>query len=286
MKISHDPLHIPEVINYIDTLFPKINYQELIAITNKDLDLAWRAWLLNSPHHRISGLEKFQYSAFCPGTTDVFGEFISRYPNRRVRVSRSDFVLTPILARAYDRELVFLEDDVLDELDCVIASVPFSGNGTMMPGWNDLLDQADELGVPVFIDAAYFGISHDLHYPLDRPCITDFAVSLSKNLAGNPLRLGIRFTKDNIDDGVTAGLLGSDIFDRLGAYLSIQLLQKYPHAWLIDRLMPISQQVCKQLQLTPTKTVTIGIGGDEYRQDFLRGDFVRVCITQEISSRS
>jgi hypothetical protein len=148
-----------------------------------------------------------------------------------------------------------------------------------------LLDQAYELGVPVFIDAAYFGISHGLHYPLDRKCVTDFAVSLSKNLAGNPLRLGIRFTKDNIDDGVTAGLLGSDIFDRLGAYLSIQLLQKYPHAWLIDHLAPVSQQVCEQLRLTPTNTVTIGIGGDEYRQDFLRGDFVRVCITQEISKR-
>jgi hypothetical protein len=285
MKLVHDPLHIPEVIDYIDTLFPTINYQKLSAITNAELDQAWRQWLLDSPYHRVTGLEKFQYSAFCPGTTDVFGEFISRYPNRRVRVSRSDFVLTPILARAYDRELVFLEDDVLTSNDCIVVSVPFSGNGTLIPGWNNLLDQADELGVPVFIDAAYFGISYGLTYPLDRPCVTDFAVSLSKNLAGNPLRLGIRFTKHNIDDGVTAGLLGSDIFDRLGAYLSIQLLQKYPHAWLIDRLVPVSQQVCEQLNLSSTNTVTIGIGGDEYRQDFLRGDFVRVCITQEISKR-
>jgi hypothetical protein len=285
MKIGHDPLHIPEVIEYIDTLFPTINYQKLVAITNTELDQAWRAWLLDSPYHRVTGLDKLQYSAFCPGTTDVFGEFISRYPNRRVRVSRSDFVLTPILARAYSRNLVFLEDGPLASDDCIIASVPFSGNGTAMPGWDSLLDQADALGVPVFIDGAYFGISHGLHYPLDRKCVTDFAVSLSKNLAGNPLRLGIRFTKDNIDDGVTAGLLGSDIFDRLGAYLSIQLLQKYPHAWLIDHLAPVSQQVCDQLRLTPTNTVTIGIGGDEYKQDFLRGDFVRVCITQEISRR-
>lgn len=286
MKISHDPLHIAEVISYIDTLWPTITYQKLTALTNSDLDQAWRKWLLDSPYHSVSGLSTMLYSAFCPGTTDVFGEFISRYPNRRVRVSRSDFVLTPILARAYDRELVFLEDDVLTNNDCVIASIPFSGNGTMMPDWNNLLDRADALQVPVFIDGAYFGISHGLHYPLDRKCITDFAVSLSKNLAGNPLRLGIRFTKDNIDDGVTAGLIGSDIFDRLGAYLSIELLEKYPHAWLIDRLKPMSQQICHELGLTSTNTVTIGLGGDEYRQDFLRGDFVRVCITQEISSRT
>lgn len=277
---------MPEVIDYIDTLWPTISYQKLSALTNADLNQAWRKWLLDSPYHTVSGLDLMCYSAFCPGTTDAFGEFISRYPNRRVRVSRSDFVLTPILARAYGRELYYLEYGELASNDCVIASVPFSGNGTTMPGWDRLLDQADALGVPVFIDGAYFGISHDCYYPLERKCVTDFAVSLSKNLAGNPLRLGMRFTKDNVDDGVTAGLIGSDIFDRLGAYISIELLKKYPHAWLIDRLKPISQQICHELGLTATNTVTIGLGGDEYRQEFLRGDFVRVCITQEISSRS
>ena len=284
MKIIHEPLRIPEVVAYIDTLFADINYSKLCAIAHTDLDRAWRTWLTASPYNSITGLEQFEYSAFCPGTTDAFGEFLSRYPSRRIRVSRSDFIITPILARAYNRELVFLEDAALAAQDCVVASVPFSGNGAVMPGWENLLDQADALDVPVFIDAAYFGISHSTVYPLDRACIKDFAVSLSKNLAGDPLRLGIRFTKQNVDDGITAGLIGSDIFDRLGAYLSMQLLAKYPHAWLIDQLVPVAQQICTQHRLATTNTVTIGIGGEEYKKDFLRGDFVRVCITQELST--
>jgi len=283
MKIVHDPLHLPEVIAYIDTLFPNIDYNKISAITNTELDQAWRSWLVDSPYNTVTGLDQFAYSAFCPGTTDAFGEFLSRYPDRRIRVSRSDFVITAILARAYDRKIEFLEDSSLTTDDLIVASVPFSGNGTILPGWHKLLDQADQFDVPVFIDGAYFGISHGVKYPLERKCVRDFAVSLSKNLAGNPLRLGIRFTKDRVDDGITAGLIGSDIFDRLGAYLSLQLLEKYPHKWLIDKLAPVAGQVCQQLNLAPTNTITIGIGGDEYRADFLRGDFVRVCITQELS---
>jgi hypothetical protein len=161
-------------------------------------------------------------------------------------------------------------------------SMPFSGNGSYFPGYETILDQADELDVPVMIDGAYFGISHDVVYPLDRKCITDFALSLTKNFTGNPFRLGIRFTKDAVDDGISAGLISNGIFDQLGAWLSIQLLQQFPHTEFINRYRPVSDQICQEHGITPTNTITIAIGDSEKFASFKRGDYIRVCLSTDI----
>jgi hypothetical protein len=282
MKLGHDPLHIPEVQRYIDTIFPRITTEKLRSVTNEHHDATWRNWLCASSYNNIVGLDQFEYSSFVPGTTDAFGEFIARYPDSRVRVSRSDFILTPILCRQWNRTIVDLEDDKLREGDILIMSFPFSGNGSTYPDQENVLDQADSLSVPVFVDGAYFGISQDVEYDLTHPCITDFSVSLSKCLTGNPLRVGIRFTKDNIDDGVTAGMIGSDVWDRLGAYIGIDLLRQYSHDWVVETIKPISDQVCKELDLIPTNTMTLATSDIEIKE-FLRGDYTRVCITEEIA---
>jgi hypothetical protein len=282
MKQAHDPLYIPDSVEFIDGVMSNITIGQLQQINHVDLDTAWRSWLNNSSHNTVNGLNQFAYSCFSAGTTPAFGEFISRFPTRRVRVSRSDFVLTRILSDTYSRSMLYLEDAELNENDCVIISFPFSGNGSLYPGCNELLDCADKLNVPVFIDGAYFGISHGIDYPLAHPCVTDFSVSLSKHIGGNCLRLGIRFTRNSVDDGISAGLIGSNVFDRLNSYVTVQLLNQFSHNWIIDKFKTSSDLICAQYNLTPTNTITIGLGGQDYKQ-FKRGDYIRVCISEELS---
>lgn len=280
MDKGHIPLQIPEVIKYADNLLSSLKLGNLKGVTNAQHDASWRSWLTSSSFHTVVGLEQLPHSAFLPGTTDAFGEFIARYPGRRIRASRSDFILTKILSSSWNRQFLALEEAPLDENDAVILSMPFSGNGSEYP--KNILGQAEKLDVPVMIDAAYFGNSQGVVYDLRYNCIKDFAVSLSKCLAPNQLRLGIRFTRDAVDDGVTAGLLGADIFDRFGCYMSMQLLEKYSHDFVVQTVKPISDSVCKQLHLEPTKTMTLALGGESLRKDFERGDYIRVCITNEI----
>ena len=282
MKLSHDPLQDQEVKQEIDRIFNTVTLETISSVTHQQFDRAWRNWITSSQYHTCLGLSTLPYSGFIPGTTDAFGEFLSRHNHRRIRVSHSDFVLTKILARAWNRDLVELEKTSLSSEDCVIISLPFSGNGSYYPDWQNLLDHAEKLQVPVFLDAAYFGISHGLEFNFNRTCITDVAFSLSKNLAGNPLRLGIRFTRDNIDDGITAGLLGSDIFDRLNAYICIQLLEKFPHAWLINKYLRHSTAICQNNNLATTNTITLALGPNNMTE-YKRGDYVRIVISEELS---
>jgi hypothetical protein len=285
MKKVHTPIQLKQVKEYINTVFPTLTDEYLSSITARQLDEAWRNWLTQTKYNTVNGLDEFKFSAFSAGTTPAFGEFISRYPDRRIRVSRSDFILTKILSKTYNRTVSHLEDygGALFTKDCLIISYPFSGNGSLYPNIEFILDQADDMDIPVFIDGAYFGISHGIKYPLYRKCVKDFAVSLSKNLAGNSLRLGIRFTKENVDDTLTAPIISGDIFDKLGAAITIKLLEKYPHEWLIDLLKPQSDIVCALHGLTPTNTVTVALGGEKHTKEYTRGDYTRVIISDELS---
>lgn len=284
MKLGHDPIKTPEVDEFIDQILKSVNLNSIEKITQLQYDQSWRHWLTTSYNNTVSGLGTMPFSTFSAGTTPAFGEFIARHHGRRVRASRSDFALTRILCKSWNRHFLPLEDSDLDCNDCVIISLPFSGNGKVYPAWDKLLDQADQLNVPVFLDAAYFGISHGVNYDLDRKCISDFVVSLTKNLTGNCLRLGVRFTREQQDDGISASAIGSDIFDRLGSYIAVRLLERFPHDWFIHRHRTQSQAICKQLGLSTTNVLSLALGTEEMKE-YRRGDFVRVCISDELSSK-
>ena len=282
MQLPHDPLRTPEIIEHVDLTMSKMDYATLDKFTAAQFEADWRKWLSDSSHNKIIGLDEMKHCAFCPGTTDAFGEFISRYHNNRIRVSRSDFIITRVLSKAYGRDLCYLEDDELRAGDSLIISVPFSGNGSMHPEFDTIMDTCDRLEIPVFIDAAYFGISHGITYDLTRPCVKDVATSLSKNFVGNPLRLGVRFTKYLVDDSITIALLGANIFDKVNGYISTQLLNKFSHDWLIEKYRHKSNTVCEELKLRPTNTLTLAIGDDSL-EEYKRGDYIRVCISNHLS---
>ena len=280
MKPGSHPILDSEVKHYLDLVLSSLNTDRILAIDYAQYDRAWRNWLGSSSYNSGQALDQMPYSSFCHGTSPAFGEFISRHPQRRIRVSRSDFIISKILAKAYQRDIVWIEDQPLAANDCVIVSMPFSGNGSWLPDIDALLDAADHLGVPVMIDAAYFGISFGISYPLHRPCVTDFVCSLSKNLYCNDIRVGIRFTKHAVDDGVSVAQIMANCFNRLNAVIGIELLNKFSHDWLVNKYLAQYFSICDRLTLTPTNTLTLALG-DESQQEFLRGDYVRVCISDE-----
>lgn len=278
---GHDPLHDIEIANAIDVSLSGISVAQLSAMKHQEVVEAWRNWMLSSPHCRLLGIDNFKYAHFCAGTTPAFGEFITRNHTRRVRVSRSDFILTTILSKTYNRDICYLEEQELHVDDCVILSQPYSGNGAQYPYLEQLLEQADHLRVPVMIDGAYFGLAHDTSINLQHSCVTDFATSFTKNFSGHNLRLGIRFTRTLVDDTISAGILAWEMYDRVGARVAMDLMSQFSHAWFINKYQPLSKKICQELNLTPTNTVTLAIGGEQYNE-FRRGDYNRVCITDEL----
>lgn len=278
----HEPIIDLEVQRHVDEFLSSVTWDQIKNTQYQDYDQAWRTWLTSSTSNQIKNLDALPHSCFSPGTTPIFAAFVARNHNRRVRVSRDDFMITSVFCRNYGVKCVYLEDADLDADDCMVMSLPFSANGTFHPDSQQWLDRAEELAIPVLIDAAYFGISHSTQYPLEYSCVKEFAVSLSKNYVGKILRLGIRFSREPIDDALSAAQLGSDIFDRMGASTAISLLTRFSHDWFINKYKVKSDQVCQDLKLTPTNTLTLALGGSEF-EEFKRGNWNRVCISSRIS---
>ena len=275
-----EPIYNAQISNSVDTLLKNVNWN----IPHKDYVNTYTDWLQSSTYNNIN-LSDFTHANFSYGTTTAFSEFISRNYNRTIRFSKDDFLLSKILCTSYGTQYKHIEDGVITKNDCVIISLPFSGNGSILPTFNSLLDTCDELGVPVMIDGAYFGICKDTEYPLDRPCIREFTTSHSKNFGLPNLRLGIRYSKDFIDDALNAPVAMANCYNKLGAYVAVEIMKQYSANWIIDKYWQSYKSICADYELIPTNTVTLALGDNldaDNKEKFTRGSYVRVCVSKSL----
>ena len=253
-------------------------YQQSKKIHQSDIEQAFRFFLTNDTNNTIN-LEKFHYADYCNGTGEAITEFVARNNKRRLRVSKIDFILSKIVGKAYGLDIVPLEDGEIEKNDAIVLSFPFSGNGTYYPNYEHVLDQADELMVPVLIDGAYFGIANGITYPLNHKCVTDFTVSLSKSHSVTEYRIGMRFRKEHADDMISsANAVG--VFNKFSASMGIFLLEKFSHNSIIQKYHSQQKKICSDLKLDITKTLTFGLGKTDIWTDYKRGNNARLCISE------
>ena len=275
-----EPIYNSEIHDSVNTMLKNVDWN----IPHKDYVSIYTNWLQGSSYNSID-LQQFTYASFSYGTTTAFSEFISRHHKRTVRFSSDDFLLSKILCTSYKVKYKHIEDGKITKNDCVIVSLPFSGNGSMFPTFDTLLDECDKLNVPVMIDGAYFGIGKDLAYPLDRQCVREFTTSHSKNFGLQNLRIGIRYSKDFVDDALNVPVSMADVYNKLGAYIAVELMKQYSADWIIDKYWQSYESICEEYKLIPTKTVTLALGDNlqqEYKEKFTRGNYVRLCVSKKL----
>lgn len=293
VRFSHWAPHTHMILSHIpltDVTVQQAIVESFNGIHSQDVDLelwnnqryfdAFQQWIKASRYNSFVGLDLFTHHAFSNGSIDGIQSFIHRHGvNRRIRFSAAEFIGSKIVCNHADIPWTFLEDEPIKADDAVVLSLPFAGDGNIFSDLDRLLNDCDALGVPVLIDCAYFGISYDTTIDLTRSCITDVVFSLSKPFS-TPLRLGYRLTKTHFDDILQAN---SDlkIYNRYSAHVGIELMSKFSHNWLIEKYRPLQERICRELDLTPSKTLTLAVDRKQ-RPEFLRNNYYRVCITNEL----
>jgi len=250
-------------------------------VDHSEIENAFRKFLSKNTNNNLD-LTKYKYAGYCHGTSQAITEFVARNNKRRLRVSKIDFVLSKIVGNAYGLKIVYLEDEKIKKNDCIVMSFPFSGNGSYYPNYESILKQADQLDVPVMIDGAYFGIANAIEYPLHYNCVTDFATSLSKSHGVSDYRIGMRFRKEYVDDHISASR-DSNIFNRFAACIGLCLMENFNHNYIVKNFEQQQQQICKELELNITQTLTFGLGDIEKWPDYKRGDNARICISENFT---
>lgn len=229
----------------------------------------YKDWILSSKLNVINGLDQFPFVCYSNGTTEAFDKFYVKHRTRRFRCFRGEYVYHRLTWRNSWPDWKWLDDECLDTNDAVVISLPFSDTGNAHSLHEALLDKCDELGIPVLVDCAYFGICEGLNFNFSHKCITDITFSLSKVFPVAHARIGIRFTRVDDDDPLfVVNKIGYT--NRLGSQIGLQLINKFSPDYIYIKYRGKQLEICKDLNVTPSRTVLFGIGGDSW-QEYNRG---------------
>ena len=181
----------------------------------------------------------------------------------------------------------YINNEDIQVNDAVVISYPFSDFCKEHPRMKVILDECEELKVPVLIDCAYYVIAKDLDFDFsDYTCVEDITFSLSKGFyQANKLRAGIRYSRYFRDDNIDIMNEWNQI-NHLGAYLGTKLLNEFPPDYAVNLFRDRQLEYCEEHNLIPADCVPFAFGQTGEYNDLNRGTEVyRLCIADQIGDK-
>lgn len=225
-------------------------------------------WIRASRSAPVVGLDQFSQRYYVNGVTQTYDIFFYEHKNRRFRTLKGEYPYV----RLSVPEWLHVEDDELRENDALVLSAPFYGNGGVPRDYKAMLDRCQELGIPVMIDAAYFGTCYDVSFDYTHPAIEMLSFSLSKPFAAQSFRIGILFTKRKL--GYLEEIqVQANYYNRFGAYVGLRLMRQFPADFMPTSYRAAHQKVCARLGVLPSHCLMLGnVKDDDHRFDAILED--------------
>jgi hypothetical protein len=246
----------------------------------------YRTWIESTRLNAVKGLDLFPVAAYSNGTSEAFDKFYLKHHTRRFRCFRAEYMYHQAAWRNYFPNWKFIEDEPLSNLDAVVISMPFSDLGDAHPQTQAVLDRCAELGIPVLLDCAYFGICQGMTFDFTHPAITDITFSLSKFFPVSHLRIGMRLTKVDDDDSLL--VLNKTLYtNRIGLAVGLQLINQYSPDYICETYGSVQQDLCDQLGITASKCVIFGIDHNNQYSIYNRGlASSRLCLAKYLDTKT
>ena len=232
----------------------------------------YKTWMFSS-FRNIKGFEDFSEACFTNGTTHTFSHFYIRYKDKRFRIFKGEYFFHQMMKGLYfQNQFAWLDEDVLRPGDAVIISVPFSETGNVPDSLESILQQCDELEIPVLLDMAYLNLAVDLEIDLTHTCIKYISSSLSKVFPVDVHRIGIRLQRQKDEDQVyVINEYHYNYINILSAYLGLHLMSSYSSNYLFNKYRESQLKLCEKLNLTPSSCVYFGIDFNNQYPEYNRG---------------
>jgi hypothetical protein len=157
----------------------------------------------------------------------------------------------------------------LQKGDAVIVSVPFSATGNIHSLYDWLIETCNERDIPVFVDCAFFGACYNIEVDLSKSCINTVAFSTTKGLSASNYRSGICFTKRNGNDCSLDINTQFQNSIHLNIGIALELMKQFSPDTLANEYKTKQLQICKKFNLTPSNTIQLALGNNEW-QDYSR----------------
>lgn len=232
-------------------------------ITQRFLD-RYQQWILSSRNNRLTNIEKFPYACYTNATTEAFDKFYLRNNKRRFRCFRAEYMYHILSWRNCFPDWKYLEDEPLATNDAIVLSYPFADTGNKHPRMDEIMARATELGIPVLLDMAYFGICAGLEFDLSWPCITDITFSLSKSFPIPHARVGMRLTRIDDDDPLFV-VNKTNYCNRIGAAVGYYMIDRFGPDHIPNTYRDLQHQWCQEIGAEPSHCVIFGMGDERWK---------------------
>jgi hypothetical protein len=272
----------PDIITSIEMVVNRAPITKWLADTdihNQFLE-QYTKWILDTKRNKITGLDEFDIAVFSQGTSESFDKFYLKNSTRRFRCFRGEYMYHAASWRNYfSNNWCYLDQDDIQPNDAVIISLPFSDTGNKHVDMDRVLERCTQLGVPVLVDCAFFGICQNIDFDFSWPCITDITFSLSKTMPISHARIGMRLTKIDDDDSLLVHHK-TQYINRLSCGIGIEMLKLYSADYNCERWESVQQNFCQQLDILPSSTVVFGLDQNKYTQYNRGGPTNRLCFAK------
>ena len=264
IRPANSIVHNPFREHFLSDFFQRIfSLGAPIDVQDDFLEL-YPKWIASSKLNSFTGLENFPNRYVSVGVTQAIDDFViwTLKNKKRLRTLKGEYGY--VYEVSPDVEITRVDDLPLAHGDALIISCPFSSFGDIHPRWQEIIDTCNTLDIPVFVDCAFFGTCIDITVDFSDPCFDTVAFSPTKGLNCGNFRTGIAFSKRQ---GIDCFL---DVLSKWhhGVHLHTAMAYELMKNYSPDTIPLIYQQaqhaVCEHYGLTPTKTMHLALGDEQW----------------------
>ena len=241
-------------------------------------DTYWR-WIQASPS-TLRGVEDFTCRAYSQGTTEAFDKFYIRHAHRRFRIWKGEYAYHKIMFKSGLR-WAWLDDDEIRPFDAVIVSVPFADSGDVYR-YAETVEQCEKLGVPVLVDLCWFGTVLSIDINLQYECIREITFSLSKTFPISRHRIGMRLSRETYEEDGLLAYRRDNYLNYYSQRVGIEVMRYFSASYIPNRYQKAQERLCKEIQATPSLSVCLATGGDNWSHLNRGGPHNRLCLSGEL----
>lgn len=243
----------------------------------------YKRWMFTT-HPNIKGWEDYNELCFTQGTTESFAQFYLRFrESKRLRLAKGEYFYHQMMKGLwYKHKFAWLDEDVIEQDDVVLISIPFSDTGAVPEYLEKLLEDCDKKKVPVMLDLAYVNLAVDQKVNLTHKCIEYVVSSLSKVFPVELYRIGIRMQRQKFEDQLyVVNEKNYNYINVLGAYVGTKLMEKYPADYIFKKYREKQLNMCTKLNIQASPCVYFGIDNHKQYQEYNRGtETNRLCFSR------
>jgi len=208
-------------------------------------------WVFNSQLNNITGFDSFNRLDISLGCTQFIDTI---YMKGSVQTIKGDY-------RYHQRlnpDITYSVPGYLVPNKPLIIAMPFPSTGDRHEQMESILNECLDKQIAVHIDGAWISCCRDIEFDVNNDAIRSVGISLSKGLGLGWNRIGLRWTKDTTPDAIT---LMNDFRMNLRAVsmIGLHFVRNFPSDYLWNTYGDVYYKVCKDFDLTPTKSIHLAL---------------------------